>query len=294
MSIRRQLRKFYRTFARANCLSIFLSIVIIVFVLFSKYDKQHTEFTDILNTKCVVGKQAVFKDSYYLVTAISSREFKWLLQFIDGVMNEDGLELIIWSLNLRDCELSYLNNLKTPFRIHLHRFLYHFHPLHIRSYGQTAIKPIVIHSSAITFGEVIWIEPSGRFPLPIKDVILHLNDKGFIAGSTDEAKRDCRIIAIGVNYIQYKPFLERWVECAKNNTCISNILDENNAKNGVDMLFEQFRRGKRIPCVSIKSSDVPPTNIFNHWESNKKELCPLKKACVLTGNKLCNKELIIR
>ena len=79
-----------------------------LFTLFSKHYQLQKKFTDSsktnVNSASVTGKQLTLQDSYYLVTAISSREFKWLLKFIAGVILEDEFELIIWSLNLRDCE----------------------------------------------------------------------------------------------------------------------------------------------------------------------------------------------
>lgn len=291
-SIRRQCRKYCRILYNARCLLALVLVVLIVFILFSKHYQLYKKFTENSNlttktksaTVSVAGKKLTLQDSYYLVTAIRSREFKWLLKFIAGVILEDEFELIIWSLNLRDCEFNYLRNLKTSFRLHIHRFPYHFHPLHIRSYELTAIKPIVIQSSAVTFGEVIWIEPSGKLPLQIKRLIEILNDKGFVAGSSSKQPQgNCLTDAIGVNFIQYKTFLDSWVECARTNSCIAKIWNKNKAVNGVDVLFEYFRKERKIRCESIKSLDVPSSGLLNHWESNEKELCPLHKACVLTG-----------
>ena len=291
-SIHRQCRKYCRILYSVRYLLAFLLIVLIVlFTLFSKHYQAHKKFTDISKTNVIstsiARKQLTLQDSYYLVTAISSREFKWLLKFIAGVILEDEFELIIWSLNLRDCEFNYLRNLKTAFRIHIHRFPYHFHPLHVRSYQLTAIKPIIIQSCANTFGEVIWIEPSGKLLPQIKHLIEILNDKGFVAGSSSkQVDGNCLTDAIGVNYIQYKTFLDSWVECAKTNSCIAKISNKNKVVNGVDMLFEHFRKERKIRCASIKSSDVPSSDVLSHWERNEKELCPFHKACVLTGKLL--------
>ena len=288
-SIRRYCQNYCRILYSVRCLLAFLLIVLFVlFTLFSKHYQLQKKFTDSsktnVNSVSVTGKQLTLQDSYYLVTAISSREFKWLLKFIAGVILEDEFELIIWSLNLRDCEFNYLRNLKAAFRIHIHRFPYHFYGLHIRSYQLTAIKPIIIQSCAITFGEVIWIEPFGKLLLQTRHLNEILNDKGFVAASSSkQVDGNCLTDAIGVNYIQYKTFLDSWVECAKTSSCIAKISNENKVINGVDMLFEHFRKERNIRCVFIKSSGVPSSDVLNHWESNEKELCPLHKACVLTG-----------
>ena len=109
-----------------------------------------------------------------------------------------------------------------------------------------------MQSSAIAFGEVIWIEPSEKLLLQTRHLNEILNNKGFVAASSSkQVVGNCLTDAIGVNYIQYKTFLESWVECAKTNSCIAKISNKNKAINGVDMLFEHFRKERKIGCVFL-------------------------------------------
>ncbi len=293
LTLRRQYRKICHTFYQLRHL---LVLILIVAVLFSIYlpakDKYKSgTYNPSLKRISMLGKQLTVKDNYYLVTAVSSREFKWLLRFIDSLFIQSGeFELLIWSLDLRDCEFNYLKNLKTLFRIHLHRFPYHFHPLHIRYYESTAIKPIVFASAAVTFGEIIWIEPHAKLPLRLDNIIEILSDKGFIAASDSKSlHRECLTNAVGANYIRYKKFIEEWAECARDGSCIAEALSKHKgqAEPGMDVLFELHRKRKKFPCIvmenKVVSSYVESSGVLPEWESNEEELCQLHKACILTG-----------
>ena len=299
LHVRQQCRKIYLRYILILMFTINVLVLLSIYSNHRNPQAQHDDslqsgtYKDSPRASLVFGKQATLKDNYNLVTAVSSREFKWRLEFIDSVVIEDGeFELIIWSLDLRDCEFNYINNLKTPFRIHLHHFPYHFHPLHIRYYHLTAIKPIVLESAAVAFGEAIWIEPDNiKLPSLLDNIIQILSDKGFIAASSSEPlHRQCLTVAIGVNYLRYKTFIEEWAECARKNSCIAETLHKSKEKTqlGVDMLFELHRKEKKFPCVvvesQIESSDVDSSSVLTKWKINEMELCKLHKGCVLTGN----------
>ena len=242
--------------------------------------------------KAAVLEIPILKDSYNLVTAISSREFQWLLKFVDSVIIQNGqFDITVWSLDLRDCEFNFLKNLKTSVRIHLHHFPYHFYPLHIRYYHLTAIKPIVLGSAAAAFGEVIWIEPNIKIVLLLDNIIQVVDNAGFVAASRSKTSQgECITLAIGINYIRHKQFIENWLECAKTAPCIAKALNKSIVKPhpGVDMLFEQHRRDRKFSCVVMESKaetlNVKANNVLTNWERKQRELCQLHNVCVLTGN----------
>ena len=278
---------------RRQCHTYLLLVLlfIIVFALFTIYfSKQTIGSSGLLKTRIDI-KVVTFKDSYNLVTAISSREFKWLLRFIDSVISQGGeFDITVWSLDLRDCEFNFLKNLKTSVRIHLHHFPYHFHPLHIRYYHLTAIKPIVLGSAAAAFGEAIWIEPNSKTGILLDDVIQVVSDVGFVAASSSKTSQtECLTIAIGINHIRYKHFIENWLECARTAACIAKAFDKSNIKPhaGVDMLFEQHRQARKFSCVvmenKVETSKVEISSVLTNWQRSEGELCQLHKACVLTG-----------
>ena len=243
---------------------------------------------DSLKTTLMSSKKVTVKDSYNLVTAISSQVFEWLLEFIDSLTAQGGeFDLTVWSLDLRDCEFNYLKNLKTSVRIHLHHFPYHFHPLHIRHYHLSAIKPIVLQSAAAAFGEVIWIEPDSKIAsLLLDDIIEVVSDAGFVAASSSKTSQgQCVTIAIGINYLPYKLFIEKWLECALVDSCIAKAFNKSNMKpqNGVDMLFEEYRKAQKFSCAVMKSEEET-LNAERNWRESWEKSCRLDNVCVLTGN----------
>ena len=275
-------------------------LFIIVFALFSIYfskqiipsENLKTRIDNAYSKKTAALKEVTFKDTYNLVTAISSREFKWLLRFIDSVVSQGGeFDITVWSLDLRDCEFNFLKNLKTSVRIHSHHFPYHFHPLHIRYYHLTAIKPIVLGSAAAAFGEVIWIEPNSKIVLLLDNIIQVVSDVGFVAASSSKktSQSECLTMAIGINYIRYKHFIENWLECARTAACIAKAFDKSNIepRAGVDMLFEHHRQARKFSCVvmenKVETSKVEISSVLTNWQRSEGELCQLHKACVLTG-----------
>ena len=292
LRLRPQVRKqCYRSYDVRYFLA-FLILLIIVFALFSihssKYNTSSGHLEDSSKTILTVSKEVTLKDSYNLVTAISSREFEWLLKFIDSLTAQGGeFDLTVWSLDLRDCEFNYLKNLKTSVRIHLHHFPYHFHPLHIRHYHLSAIKPIVLQSAAAAFGEVIWIEPDSKIAsLLLDDIIEVVSDAGFVAASSSKTSQgQCVTIAIGINYLRYKLFIEKWLECALVDSCIAKAFNKSNMKpqNGVDMLFEEYRKAQKFSCAVMKSEEET-LNVESNWRESWEKSCRIDNVCVLTGN----------
>jgi hypothetical protein len=271
--------------------------VLALFLIYSSKDATSScpgatiDNKDSLKTTLMSSKKVTVKDSYNLVTAISSQEFEWLLEFIDSLTAQGGeFDLTVWSLDLRDCEFNYLKNLKTSVRIHLHHFPYHFHPLHIRHYHLSAIKPIVLQSAAAAFGEVIWIEPESKIAsLLLDDIIEVVSDAGFVAASSSKTSQgQCVTIAIGINYLRYKNFIEKWLDCARKASCIAKAFEKSNLPQAdMDMLFEEHREARKFSCVVMKSkeetSNVETANVLTNWQDSESELCRLHKACVLTG-----------
>ncbi|XP_028404155.1 uncharacterized protein LOC114526820 isoform X2 [Dendronephthya gigantea] len=298
-----QYRKIYYRFCNIKRrYSIFFIIIgIILFSIYFRQHRKHNVSSITKNSRFINGfpmamifksdeKEIAVKDNYYLVTAISSHEFIWLLKFVDTLFSHGGeLELIVWSLDLRDCEFNYVKNLNTPFRIHLHRFPYHFHPLHIRYYHLNAIKPIVLESASLTYGEIIWIEPSVKLPLQLDSIIEILSDKSFIAASSSNPSDagHCQTYAIGVNYIRSKTLIEAWAQCARNRSCIAAALNRRTGHQSViDMFFEKRRKDMKLPCTvfNTKAVEIKTDGVLKQWESNKEARCKQHKVCVLTGS----------
>lgn len=303
--LRPQYRKIYHRFCYMKSWYYLITSIIIVIVLFSIYFRQHpkhnvssktknSQFTNGFSMISKGEKEVAVKDNYYVVTAISSREFIWLLKLVDTLFSHGGeLELIIWGLDLRDCEFGYLKNLNTPFKIHLHRFPYHFQPLHVRYYHLNAIKPIILESASLTYGEIIWIEPYVKLPLQLDNIIQILSDKSFIAASSSYPSHagHCLTYAVGVNYIRFKTLVQAWAECARKRSCIAGALNRTDDHSMVDTFFEKRRKDMRLPCTVFNTKAVElsydkTAGVLTQWESNKNDHCKLHKACVLTGKAL--------
>ena len=204
------------------------------------------------------AQERIKKDNDYLVTAISSYEFEWLMKFIDRLIAQsngsDDFEFIIWTLNLRTCESEYLTRLRRP-RIRLFRFPYHFYPLHMRQYHIIALKPIVISRTIAMYGEAIWIEPNTQLSFLLTDISRTLNHGGFVLGSAtaSESSPQCPVGVLALSIFRHNSFLTDWEWCAKNETCIAKVLkkSDDEATSVVDKLLEFHRKKKGLRCSTL-------------------------------------------
>lgn len=128
-------------------------------------------------------------DHYYLVTAITSNEFDWLLEIIDAANFQvkeyasDEFQFLIWTVNIPVCEFRYLTRW-SKLSVKVNRFPFHYYPLHIRQYHVTAIKPIVFSTTVAMYGEAIWIEPYTKLTFWLNEIALKLNVEGSVIGTT--------------------------------------------------------------------------------------------------------------
>lgn len=242
-------------------------------------------------------KAELNKDLYHIVTAASSLEFQPLLKLIDSLKNHaSGFDLLVWSLDLRACELNYLSNLKAPFRHLVNEFPFHFHPLHIRSFHMAALKPIIVEISVQSFGQLLWIDPTSvvtKDPLPLPG---RLADNGFVVSAMDPSSRSvCTGEVVGFNYLSdpYNNVLKPWAKCAKTRACILSYMNKTRTVNdGVDPLLQAYVAKAKLRCtptdvISAQASfNGGPFPNLARWKTSESKLCSRHKGCVLTGNHL--------
>ena len=197
----------------------------------------------------------------------------------------------MWSLDLRACELNYLLNLKTPFKLSINQFPFHFHPLHVRSAHMNAYRPIILEIGVQSLGQILWIDPTcvvSNDPLPL---IGKLTDRGFVISAVGKNSDGCSSRVVGFNFLSpsYDKFLKPWANCAKNRSCIlpvTEIVLENDEDPYLDSLMKRAKF-KCTPTSSVErqasfSSGHFPT--FGRWKASEKAFCARYKGCILTGS----------
>lgn len=240
----------------------------------------------------LVFKAPLNKDLYHVVTAASSAEFRPLLKLIDSLKKHaSGFELLVWSLDLRACELDFLYRLAIPFKITVNEFPFHFHALHIRSFHMNALKPIILDNGAKTFGQLLWIDPTSvvsKDPMTLTD---RLTNTGFVVSAQNTSSMSvCTGQVVGFNYLStpYEKLLKPWAECAKSRPCILSYM--NKTRQGIHPLLNAHVAKAKLRCVPTdtvvraRSYDGDHSLTLARWKTAEPSLCSRRKGCVLTGS----------
>ena len=197
----------------------------------------------------------------------------------------------MWSLDLRACELNYLLNLKTPFKLSINQFPFHFHPLHVRSAHMNAYRPIILEIGVQSLGQILWIDPTcvvSNDPLPL---IGKLTDEGFIISAVDKtAGCSSKVVGFGLSP-SYDKVLKPWVNCAKKQSCILPVTKIARGKRDEDPYLDGLVKQAKFECTP--TSSVKQQASFNgghfptfaRWTASEKALCTPHNGCILTGSR---------
>ena len=197
------------------------------------------------NISHTVTVASSIKDVFHIVTAASSKEFEPLLKLIYSLTTTKiSIALWLWSLDLSSCEISYIESLKTPFRISIEQFPYHVYPLHIRQYHLLAIKPVALDIASLTFGFAMWIDPNSVVTGNMSAMIGKLSETGYII---DPGKTN----TIGISYYKYEDFRKRWIDCVKTPSCIMKYSKEGNNRE-TDLVLRYMMSQKQMKFTSFE------------------------------------------
>lgn len=192
------------------------AMVLILEVYYLKWKYGSTGVSNELLDNIV--QEMIRKDNFHLVTAISTNEFHWLLQFIDLSIaqskNSIDFEFIILTLNLRTCETEYLKRVLKP-KVKLHHFPYNYYPLHIRQYHLSTLKPFVILKTIAVYGETIWLEPRTQLSFLLADFSQTLSNGNLLLASTKEwqTSKQFSVNVIGISMLMQNSHVWRkfWI-----------------------------------------------------------------------------------